>query len=185
MGNSAIEHLCIIIYYYYYKQICAHFKTLLTRVNPFKNLRNQYAHKIWNKTYMHKYQIQLSEELTPSILSLFKKKKKGHLRLGHAGIIDHSIWPIDAKSKKSIKRKGQKQLHKSLKCIMANIRVVRQQAAHQLSPPSSSTRRIQKDHILTKNIRIFFGEKSEEWSISRKSNRTREKNKRGDRKGNR
>ena len=31
------------------------------------------------------------EELIPSVLPLFKKKKKKHIRLGHAGVVDHSV----------------------------------------------------------------------------------------------
>ena len=35
---------------------------------------------------IHKYQIQIFEQLIPSILALLKE----HIRLGHAGIVDNS-----------------------------------------------------------------------------------------------
>ena len=77
---------------------------------------------------------------------------------------------------------------------MANTSAIWQQAAHptdQLSSPSCPTRAIQKS--LTRNeiyLRVFWGKKSGEWTISRKNDKTerarglgRKKNKRGDRKG--
>ena len=39
-------------------------------------------HKSKHKTYIHKHQTQIFEELVPSILPLLKE----HIRLGHAGI---------------------------------------------------------------------------------------------------
>ena len=73
---------------------------------------------------------------------------------------------------------------------MAN--TIWQQAAHttyQLSSPSCSTRAIQKSLTLNEKYESFLGEKSGEWTISRKTTRQKkqedkaEKNKRGDRKG--
>ena len=49
------------------------------------NLQNQSPHKY--KTYIHKHQTHIFEELVPSILPLLKD----HIRLGHAGIVDHSV----------------------------------------------------------------------------------------------
>ena len=40
-----------------------------------------------NKTYIHKHQTQIFKDLVPSILPLLKE----HIRLGHAGIVDHSV----------------------------------------------------------------------------------------------
>ena len=49
------------------------------------NLQNQSFPK--HKTYIHKHQTQFFEELDPSIIPLLKE----HIRLGHAGIINHSV----------------------------------------------------------------------------------------------
>ena len=49
------------------------------------NLHNQSLHK--HNTYIHKHQTQIFKELFPSILPQLKE----HLRLGHAGIINHSV----------------------------------------------------------------------------------------------
>ena len=49
------------------------------------NLQNQELHK--HKTDIHKHQTQIFEKLVPSILPLLKE----NIRLGHAGIIDHSV----------------------------------------------------------------------------------------------
>ena len=49
------------------------------------NLQNQSLRK--HKTYTHKHQTQIFEELVPSILPLLKE----HIRLEHAGIVDHSV----------------------------------------------------------------------------------------------
>ena len=62
------------------------------------NLQNQSLRK--HKTYIHKHQTQIFEELVPSILPLLKE----HIRLGHAGIVDHSVSFIDTRLKKNIKK---------------------------------------------------------------------------------
>ena len=77
--------------------------------NLFKN------HKISPDTNQHKTKNTLVnighkifEELVPSVLLLLKK----HIRLGHAGITDHSVdlsIPDFFKSIKKKKRNGQKQ----------------------------------------------------------------------------
>ena len=54
---------------------------------------------IHNKTYTH-IKHKLSEELVPSVLPLLKK----HIRLGHAGIMDHSVDLSIPDFKKSIKK---------------------------------------------------------------------------------
>ena len=46
------------------------------------------------------------EELVPSVLPLFKKKR---IRLGHAGIVDHSVDLLIPDFFKHKKRNGQKQ----------------------------------------------------------------------------
>ena len=49
------------------------------------NLQNQSLRK--HKTYIQEHQTNKFEELIPSILPLLKE----HIRLGHAGIVDHSV----------------------------------------------------------------------------------------------
>ena len=49
------------------------------------NLQNQSLRK--HKTYIHKYQTQIFEGLVPSVLPPLKEQ----IRLGHAGIVDHSV----------------------------------------------------------------------------------------------
>ena len=82
-----------------------------------------------NKTYTnigHK----IFEELVPLVSPLLKK----HIRLGHAGIVDHSVdlsIPdfFFLKYKKGMDRSNKKS--KILyKCITANTSVIWQQAAH-------------------------------------------------------
>ena len=50
------------------------------------NLQNQSLRK--HKTYIHKHQTQIFEELAPSILPLLKEQR----RLGHAGIVDQCVY---------------------------------------------------------------------------------------------
>ena len=57
------------------------------------------------QTHKHK----IFEELVPFVLPLFKKKKK-HIRLGHAGIMDPSVnLAIPDYKKKVLKMNGQMQ----------------------------------------------------------------------------
>ena len=57
-----------------------------------ENLQNpSYTNTQQNKTYKHKHQTQIFEELVPSILPLLKE----HINLGHAGIVDNSVEVID------------------------------------------------------------------------------------------
>ena len=61
--------------------------------------------QIYIKQNIHKHRTQIFEELVPSVSLLLKK----HIRLGHAGIVDHSIdlsMP-DFREKKYIKKKEQ------------------------------------------------------------------------------
>ena len=43
--------------------------------------------QIYIKQNIHKHQTHIFEELVPSVSPLFKK----HIRLGHAGIVEHSV----------------------------------------------------------------------------------------------
>ena len=55
-----------------------HISKLFCQVNPQSLCKR--------KTYIHKHQTQIFEELVPSVLPLLKE----HIRPGHAGIINHS-----------------------------------------------------------------------------------------------
>ena len=57
-----------------------------------------------NKTYTN-IGHNIFEELVPSVSSLLKK----HIRIGHAGIVDHSVDLLIPDFKKVKKRNGQKQ----------------------------------------------------------------------------
>ena len=60
-----------------------------------------------NKTYIHKHQTNLFEELAPSILPLLKE----HIRLGDAGVVDHSVMSnLLHQVKEEEKRKREKHL---------------------------------------------------------------------------
>ena len=94
--------------------------------------------QIYIKQNIHKHRHKIFEELVPSVSPLLKK----HIRLGHAGIVDHSVDFSIPDFKKSIKkewteaRKNSKILYK---CITANTSVIWQHAAHttdQLSSPN-------------------------------------------------
>ena len=78
-----------------------------------------------------------------------------------------------------------------MECIIANTSVIWQHAAHTTDQPASPTAKqepYKKAHLLTKNTEEFSGKTSEERNsrqkkrYDRKSNRTRQKNKRGNRK---
>ena len=57
--------------------------------------------QIYIKQNIHKHQTQIFEELVPSVSPLLKM----HIRLGHAGIMDHSVDLSIPDFKKSIKKK--------------------------------------------------------------------------------
>ena len=67
---------------------------------------------------------------------------KKHIRLGHAGIVDHSVDLSIPDLKKSIKKEWTEAIKNSkilCKCITANTSVIWQHAAHttdQLTSPS-------------------------------------------------
>ena len=52
---------------------------------------------------MHKHQTQIFEELVPSVSTMLKE----HIRLGHAGITDHSIQFINTRLKKNAFKKKE------------------------------------------------------------------------------
>ena len=99
-------------------------------------------HKISSNTNLHKTYTNTKqkffEELVPLVLPLLKKL----IRLGHAGIVDHSVdLPIPdffLKYEKGMDTSNKKE-KKLYKCITANTSVIWQQAAHttdQLTSPS-------------------------------------------------
>ena len=124
------------------------------------NLQNQSPRK--HKTSIHKYQTQIFKEPVPSTLPLPKK----HIRLGHAGIINHSVQLIDTRlNNKKSNGQTQYQIKEMLyKCTTTNTRATWQQAAHtthQLSSPSCPTRAIQKSLTFNEKY-LSFLEKSQE-----------------------
>ena len=100
-------------------------------------------HKISHDTNLHKTKHKnighkIFEELVTSVSPLLKK----HIRLGHAGIVDHSVDLSIPDLKKSIKKEWTEAIKNSkilYKCITANTSVAWQHAAHttdQLTSPS-------------------------------------------------
>ena len=96
--------------------------------------------QIYIKQNIHKHRTQIFEELVPSVSLLLKK----HIRLGHAGIVDHSVDLSIPDFLKSIKKKKEwteaiKILKLLYKCIIANTSVIWKHAAHttdQLTSPN-------------------------------------------------
>ena len=137
------------------------------KISPDPNIQKTYTnikHKIF-------------EELVPSVLPLLTK----HIKLEHAGIVDHSVdlsmpdFFFFFKLKKGVDRRN-KNMRK--KCIKANTSAIWQHAAltaDQLTSLSCQRGAIQKAYLLF--FFIFGGKKDR-----RKSNRTRQKNRRGDNK---
>ena len=156
-----------------HKQI--HISKLLSRLTYISTLCQVFSHYICinpsvksiyktnhkSKHYnIHKHQTQIFEELVPSILPLLNE----HIRLGHAGIVDHSNLSIPGleKYKKEMDRHNIKSSFYIYKCIMANSSAIRQQASHttyQLSSPSCSTRAIQKSLTLNESFFESFWKK--------------------------
>ena len=117
------------------------------------NLLNPSIHTYKTKYTYTNIRHKLSKWVSPFNIALVKKKK--HIRLGHTGTGDHSIWFIDTKEKykKGLDRNNVKKKSKIIlyKCIMANASAKQHHTArttYQLSSPSCSTRAIQKAHLL-------------------------------------
>ena len=72
------------------------------------SLQNQSLRK--HKAYINNHQTKNIEELVPSILPLLKE----HIRLGHGGIIDHSVGFINTTLKKNMKKELTKKKKKYL-----------------------------------------------------------------------
>ena len=66
------------------------------------------VHKFKLKKTIHKHRTQNFRRISPFGIAPVKKKKK-HIRLLHAGIVDHSIDLLIPYSQKYKKRNGQKQ----------------------------------------------------------------------------
>ena len=95
--------------------------------------------QIYIKQNIHKHRTQNFEELVPSVSPLLKK----HIRLGHAGIVDHYVdLSILDFLTKGIKKEWTEAIKNSktiYKCITANTSVIWQHAAQttdQLSSPN-------------------------------------------------
>ena len=93
------------------------------------------------KQKIHKYQTQNFRRISPFGIAPVKKKQQ-HIRLGHAGIMDHSVNLSIPDIQKSIEKEWTEAIKNSkilYKCITANTSVIWQHAAHttdQLSPPN-------------------------------------------------
>ena len=107
------------------------------------NNRLSINHKISLDTNLHETKQtnighKIFEEYVPSVSPLLKK----HIRLGHAGIVDHSVdlsIPdfFFKKYKKGMDRSNKKNSEILYKCITANTSVIWQHAAHTTDPLSS------------------------------------------------
>ena len=83
---------------------------------------------------MHKHRTQNFRRISPFGTTPVKKKK--HTRLGHAGIVDHSVVlsiPGFKKYNKGMDR-SKKKNSKIYKCTTANTSATRQHAAHTTDP---------------------------------------------------
>ena len=82
------------------------------------------------KQNVHKHRTQNFRRISPFGITPFEK----HIRLGHAGIVDHSVDLSIPDFKKSIKKKEWTEAIKNskilYKCITANTSVIWQHAAH-------------------------------------------------------
>ena len=87
MGKTQTQNLFSNIYIY----IC--FLKSILKTSQFANIKQKSMYK--NQTSVFKVKL-----LVPSILPLLRKR----IRLGHAGIVDHSVSLIDTRLKKSIKK---------------------------------------------------------------------------------
>ena len=73
--------------------------------------QNQSCTQIFIKQNIHKHRTQNFRRISPFGITPVKKKKK-YIRLGHVGIVDHSVelsipdWKKKKWKKKSIKKKG-------------------------------------------------------------------------------
>ena len=65
--------------------------------------------QIYTKQNIHKHQTQNFEELVPSVSPLLKK----HIRLGHAGIVDHSVDLSIPDFKKVLKKEWTEAMKKN------------------------------------------------------------------------
>ena len=94
--------------------------------------------KIYIKQNIHKHRTQNFRRISLFGITLLKK----HIRLGHAGIVDHYVDLSIPDFKKSIKKEWTEAITNSkllYKCITANTSVIWQHAAHttdQLSSPN-------------------------------------------------
>ena len=94
--------------------------------------------QIYIKQNIHKHRTQNVRRISPFGITPLKK----HIRLGHAGIVDHSVDLSIPDFKKSTKKEWTEAIKNSkilYKCITANTSVIWQHAAHttdQLSSPN-------------------------------------------------
>ncbi|WP_419595907.1 hypothetical protein [Thiolapillus sp.] len=117
--------------------------------------------QIYIKQNIQKHQTQIFEELVPSVSPLLKK----HIRLGHAGIVDHSVDLSIPDLKKSIKKEWTEAIKNSkilYKCITANTPTNCLLLTAKQEP-------YKKAYLLTKNIEEFSGKSLEERASRQKT----------------
>ena len=74
----------------------AHFKTLYVNPVPSQSTKPTAAQTQKKKCMYTQTSASNFQEFVPSVLPLLKE----HVRLGHAGMLDHSVWLIDTRLKK-------------------------------------------------------------------------------------
>ena len=95
-----------------------------------------------HKQNIHKHQTKIFRRISPFGITSLKKIIKKHIRLGHSGIVDHSVDLSIPDFKKVLKKEWTEAIKNSKilnKCITANTSVIWQHAAHttdQLSSPN-------------------------------------------------
>ena len=117
--------------------------------------------QIYVKQNIHKHQTRNFRRTSSFGIAPIKKKKK-HIRLGHAGIVDHSVDLSIADFFKHKKGMDEAIKKKSYKYIIANTSVIWQHAAYttdQLTSPSCYTGATQKKPISQQKILNNFLEK--------------------------
>ena len=95
--------------------------------------------QIYIKQNIHKHRTQNFRRISPFGITLLKK----HIRLGHAGIVDHSVDLSIPDFKTSIKKEWTEAIKNTkilYKCITANTSVIWQHAAHTTDQMSSTNR---------------------------------------------
>ena len=117
--------------------------------------------QIYIKQNIHKHRTSNFRRLVPSVSHLLKK----HIKLGHAGIVDHSVDLSTPDFKKSIKKRMDRSNKKNskilYKCITANTvsygSMLHIPPTNCLLLTAKQEQPYKKAYLLTKNIEEFSG----------------------------